>query len=169
MRTRRGIAPLIILVVIFLLLLVGAFSYSQGYKAGSTSGVSPGQTVEDPPLHYVVYVVVLGHRDWTPLHLDQSANIHIDSVSVYYNSPGSLPSGHAWTGFDKSISVTLQVTGGSLSSPLVSSFVVQKVALGASWGQALTFTLPPGTYTLTALGTDQGGYQSSSSTTVTLR
>jgi hypothetical protein len=156
-----------VLLIIVILILVGAFSYSQGYKAGSTAGVSPGQTVEDPA-HYVVYVVVSGHRDGTPLHLDHSANIHVDSVSVYYTSPGSLPSGGNWAGFGKSISVTLQITGESLSSSLVSSFTVQKVALGASWGQALTFTLPPGTYTVTALGTDQGGYQSSASTTVTL-
>jgi len=64
-------------------------------------------------------------------------------VSVYYTSPGPLPSGNNWAGFDKNISVTVLITGGSLPAPLVESFVMQNVALGASWGQALTFTVPP--------------------------
>jgi hypothetical protein len=93
----------------------------------------------------------------------------VDSVSVYDSNPGSLPNGDNWAGFGKSINVTLKITGGPLPSPLVTTFLVRCVALGASWGQAVAFTLPPGTYTITALGVDQGGYRSSASSTITLQ
>lgn len=156
--------------ILVVILLVGAYSYARVYHIGSVSSHLPGQPVKDAATGlYTVYVLVLGHRDWTAAHLDMHANIHVDSVSVYYTSPALQPSGYRWGGFGKRIAVTLQITGGSLSSPVVSTFALQSVALGASWGQVVTFSLPSGSYTVTSVGMDQGGYQSSASATLTLQ
>ena len=154
--------------ILTIIILVGAFSYAHAYHASLSSSPLPGQPVRDPSTGlYTVYVLVLGHRDWSVAHVDLRANIHVDSVSVYYTNPGVQPKGYAWLGFGKSISVTVQITGSSLASPVVSTFAVQNVAVGASWGQVVAFSLPSGSYMVTATSVDQGGYQSSASTTIT--
>ena len=157
---------MILVAIVFL----GAYSYARVCSFGPVSSTLPGQPVKDPATGlYTVYVLVLGHRDLTAAHTDLHANIHVDSVSVYYTSPGPQSDGHRWEGFGKSVDVTLRITGGSLSSPLVSTFALWSVAIGASWGQVVTFNLPAGLYTVTAAGVDQGGYQSSASLTLGLQ
>ena len=116
---------------------------------------------------YTVYVLVSGHRDYTILHSNLHANIHVDFVSYYFQDYQSPPSGRSWMDFSKSIHVTVSVTGASLNSTLLNTFDTS-ASLGASWGQVLTYTLPPGNYSIRALGIDQDGFESSASAELVL-
>ena len=135
---------------------------------GYLSGTTNGQATKNPVTgQCTVYVLVFGHRDRTFFHGDLHANIHVDSVTVFYQTPPSPPDGSGWGGFSKSIQVTLTITGGDLTTPTVTQFDIS-VAVGAQWGKVYFYNLGPGTYTIKATGVDQDGFQSSASTTVTL-
>lgn len=111
---------------------------------------------------YTVHVLVYGHRQRTILHSNLHANIFIDQVTCYYSRPNDPPSGWSWTDFSKKIQVSVSIASTNLSVTLVNDFSVN-VALGATWGRLLPYTLPPGTYKITAKGVDQDGFQSSAS------
>jgi hypothetical protein len=164
---RRGnvLAIAIIVLVVFLFLALGV-EYLRSIQ-------QPGQSVQGQPQKdqatglYTVYVIVSGHRDFTVVHRNLHANIHVDFVTYYYTTPPQPPSGRSWTGFSKPIHVTVAVTSTSLSAPQQSSFDTL-VSLAARWGQVLNYTLPSGTFTIVAQGLDQDGYTSSSAAQLTL-
>jgi hypothetical protein len=171
MRTKlsKGRRGQVFLVVIFLLVvlvvvIVGAELLSQ------TGGVSPvqGQPKKDTSTGlYTVYLVVNGHRDLTIFHVNFHANIHLDFVTYYFTTAPTLPSGQSWIDFSKPIHVTVTVTSSNPASTLLNTFDMS-VYIGAHWGQALTYTLPSGNYTIDAQGVDQDGFRSSSTTQLIL-
>ena len=116
---------------------------------------------------YPVNVIVMGHRDWTILHTNLHANIRIDFVSFYFQGYQTPPSGITLAGFDKLVHIAVSVSGNSISSTLENTFD-RSVSLGATWGQVLTYNLPPGSYLITAQGIDQDGFVSSASANLIL-
>lgn len=134
--------------------------------------------ISNPPVHgepkkdpatglYTVYILVGGHRDLTILHRNLHANIHIDYVSFYFESPQDLPPGSSILDFSKSIHVIVSVTDIKLGTQRVGT-VDARVSLAARWGRAIVYTLPPGTYMIEALGVDKDGFQSSSTARLVL-
>jgi len=165
-RGRRGQVLIVVVLVAIILFLAIVGAELLMSRAGGITPVQ-GQPRKDPATGlYAVYVVVNGHRDLTPLHLNLHSNIHLDFVTYYFATPPTPPSGRSWTDFSKPIHVTVTVTG---SSPnLVLNTFDVSVSIGAHWGQALTYTLPSGNYTIAAQGVDQDGFRSSSTTQLVL-
>ena len=127
-----------------------------------------GEPILDPNTGlYTVNVLVTGHRDYTILHRNLHANIHVDFISYYFQGYQSPPSGRSWTDFSKLIHVTVYIIGTSLNSTLMNTFDAS-VSLGAHWGQVLTYSLPPGNYNIEAQGFDQDGFASITSTQLIL-
>jgi hypothetical protein len=130
-----------------------------------TPNALPGQPSKNPITgSYTVYILIYGHRDRSFFHTDFHANIHLDSMAIYYQYPGDQPSGDTWGDFDKSVTVVVHVTGSQTSgtfNPITTTFTMNNVALGASWGKVITVTLSSGTYSFEADATDQDGYMSS--------
>jgi hypothetical protein len=151
----------IVLVGIIIILIGLAFVGTELFL--STRGIPTplqGEPILDPTTGlYTVNVLVTGHRDFTILHLNLHANIHVDFVSYYFQGYQNPPSGRSWMDFSKLIHVTVSVEGSSLNSTLMNTFDAS-VSLGASWGQVLTYSLPSGNYNIEVQGIDQDGFAS---------
>jgi hypothetical protein len=166
-KVRRGqvVLPGIIFIILILLALIGLA------RLLSRTGAPPsikGEPVKDPDTGlYTVYIIVSGHRDYTFLHMNLHANIHIDFVSHYFSPPPTPPSGHSWTDFSKVVHITVTITSPEQESVLLNTFDVA-VSLGARWGRMITYELPAGNYAIEASGSDQDGFASSASATLIL-
>lgn len=156
-RAQIFVAGFIIILVLALVLLgIDLFLSSRGARP-----VIQGEPKKDPSTGlYPVYVLVSGHRDYTALHSNLHANIHVDFVSFYFSSPEEPPSGRSWIDFNKGMHVTVTIISSRSPSTLTNAFDIS-VSLGAHWGQVLTYAFPSGTYTIRAQGIDQDGYSSS--------
>ncbi len=143
---KRAIVPLLAILLIILVLLIGLGIESYLSQTGTPN--NQGQPTKNPVTGlYTVYVVVDGHRDYTIFHTNLHANIHIDLIFYYFTFPPNQPTGQSILGFSKPIHSTVTVTGSSIPAALVNTFDM-RVAVGAKWGTALTYTLPSGTYTI---------------------
>lgn len=152
------------LILIIGIVLVGSLFFSNGEGAIPVQGTP----TKDPQTGlYPVNIIVMGHRDWTALHMSLHSNIRTDFVSYYFEGSYSPPSGITWAGFNKLVHVTVTVNGTGLSMATAGTFDSQ-VSLGATWGQVLTFYLPSGQYSIVVQSVDQDGFISGASTTLFL-
>ena len=165
MTANRNRGQLLIIGLIILLLIILAFFGIELLLTGFRNNPPiQGEPKKDQATGlYTVYVLIGGHRDLTILHRNLRANVHLDYVSFYFESPPDLPSGSSILDFSKSIHVTVTVEGeGFLAQPKISTFDA-RVSIGARWGRAVIYTLPSGTYNIEAQGVDQDGFPSSAS------
>ena len=166
-KVRRGqvVLPGIIFIILILLALIGLA------RLLSRTGAPPpikGEPVKDPDTGLcTVYILVSGHRDYTFLHVNLHANIHVDFMSYYFSPPPTPPSGTSWTNFSKVVHVTTTITSSEQESVLLNTFDVT-VSLGARWGRLITYELPAGNYAIEASGIDQDGFASSATATLIL-
>lgn len=165
-RYRRGQIVLVGIIIILIgLALVGTELF---LSTGDYPTPIQGEPIPDPITGlYTVNVLVTGHRDYTILHTNLHANIHVDFISYYFQGYQSPPTGRSWMDFSKLIHITVYITGSSLNSTLMNTFDMT-VSLGAHWGQVLTYSLPSGNYNIEVEGIDQDGFASIASTQLIL-
>jgi hypothetical protein len=119
------------------------------------------------------YVIVRGHRDYTPWGglPNQPVNwghasIRIDEVKASSTPPDYVDDGTSWLDMAKHIDLTVNVIGPERQVKTAR----MNVDVGARWSYVFEFAVSaPGTYTINVQGLDKDGFKSYGSATIQVR